>query len=198
VSTAPGTSLRSLHLAGVEHLQKKWGWFLAIGILLIVLGMIAIGSAFTMTLASVAAMVMFGWLMILGGALQTLHAFACRSWSGFFLDLLAGILYMVMGFMIVANPLMAATALTLLIAMFLIIGGIFRIVAAIAVRYQNWIWVLLHGVINVALGAMIWKEWPASGLWVIGLFIGIDMIFNGWALVMLGIAAKNLPAAEKA
>jgi uncharacterized membrane protein HdeD (DUF308 family) len=65
-------------------------------------------------------------------------------------------------------------------------------------RYQNWGWLLLHGVINLLLGVLIWRQWPLSGLWVIGLFVGIDMIFNGWSLVMLSLAAKNLPAASAA
>ena len=79
----------------------------------------------------------------------------------------------------------------------MIFGGIFRIVVAIVIRFQNWVWLLLHGAINL-LGSRIsiWQNWPLSGLWVIGLFVGIDMIFNGWSLVMLGIAAKRLPTAR--
>jgi uncharacterized membrane protein HdeD (DUF308 family) len=102
----------------------------------------------------------------------------------------------VTGFLVVANPGATAVALTLLIAMLLIFGGIFRIVVAIVIRFQNWIWLLLHGAINLLLGISIWQNWPLSGLWVIGLFVGIDMIFNGWSLVMLGFAAKSLPTTE--
>ncbi len=178
----------SLHLVGLEELRKRWGWFLALGILLIVLGTIAIGSTFLMTLVT---MVFLGWLMIVGGVLQALHAFSCKSWSGFFIDLLMGILYAVVGFMLVANPGSSAVALTLLIAMFLIFGGIFRIVASLAVRYANWGWLLLNGVIALILGILIWRQWPVSGLWVIGLFVGIDMLFNGWSLVMLALAARK-------
>lgn len=100
--------------------------------------------------------------------------------------------------MVVANPGATAVALTLLIAMFLIFGGIFRIAAAVSVRYPNWGWVLLHGGVNLLLGILIWRQWPLSGLWVIGLFIGIEMLFNGWSLVMLGLSAKNLPAGDEA
>ena len=108
-----------------------------------------------------------------------------------------GVLYVVVGFMIVANPGSSALALTLLIAMFLIFEGIFRIAIAATVRYPNWAWLLLHGVVNLFLGLAIWRQWPYSGLWVIGLFVGIDMIFNGWTLVMLGLAAKR-PSSETA
>lgn len=183
-------AIGSLHELGLENLRQRWGWFLALGIVLIVLGTVAVGSAVLMTLAT---MVFIGWLMIIGGLMQVVHAFATKSWGGFFIDLLSGILYVVVGFMIIANPGATAVALTLLISMFLIFGGIFRIVAAVMVRFQNWVWLLLHGVISLLLGILIWQQWPFSGLWVIGLVVGIDMIFNGWSLVMLGLVAKNLP-----
>lgn len=186
-STLPGVDLAQI---GTEELRKKWGWFLGLGALLIVVGTIALGSAFLMTVFS---MVLLGWLMICGGVLEAVHAFSCKKWSGFFIDLLAGLLYVVVGFMIVANPAASAEVLTLLIAVFLIFGGIFRVVLAISVQYQNWGWLLFHGIISVVLGVLIWRQWPYSGLWVIGMFVGIDMIFNGWTLVMLALAAKNMP-----
>jgi uncharacterized membrane protein HdeD (DUF308 family) len=182
-------------MAGAGELRKKWGWFVALGIVLIIGGTVALGMAF---LTSVFSVFFLGWLMIAGGILEAVHAFGCKKWSGFFLDLLTGLLYVVVGFMCIANPGATAVALTLLIAMFLIFGGIFRVVVALIVRYQNWGWVLLHGVINLLLGVFIWQQWPLSGLWVIGLFVGIDMILNGWSLVMLGLAAKGLPRAPAA
>ena len=193
MTTEPQLTLTGLHMVGLESLRKRWGWFLALGILLIVLGTVALGSSVFMTLAT---MVFVGWLLIIGGVLEAAHACLCKGWGGFFIDLLTGILYVVVGFMVVANPGSAAIALTLLIAMFLIFGGIFRIVVAAVVRFPNWVWLLLHGVVNLLLGIAIWRQWPLSGLWVIGLFVGIDMIFNGWSLVMLGLAAKRIPAAE--
>lgn len=188
MSTVPDP--RSLHLFGLDELKRRWGWFLGLGIALILLGTIALGASVLMTLAT---MVFIGWLMIVGGVVEVVHAFGIKHWGGFFIDLLTGILYVVVGFMIVANPGATAVTLTLLIAMFLIFGGIFRIVTAIIVRFQNWIWLILHGIVNLLLGILIWRQWPFSGLWVIGFFIGIDMIFNGWSLVMLGLAAKKLP-----
>jgi uncharacterized membrane protein HdeD (DUF308 family) len=183
-------SPESFGSAAAEELRRNAGWFLGFGILLVVLGMIALGSAALMTLASV---LLFGWLLIFAGVMDAVQAFRCKGWSGFFVDLLTGVLYLVVGFMVVANPGATAVALTLLIAMFLILGGLFRIVAAIAARTPHWGWVLLHGVVSLVLGVAIWRQWPLSGLWVIGLFVGIEMIFNGWSLVMLGLAAKKLP-----
>ena len=186
-------SAMALDLKGVDEIRSRWGWFFALGILLAVLGTAAAGASLLMTLAT---MVMVGWLMIVGGVVEAFHAFTCKSWGGFFIDLLTGILYAVVGFMIVGNPGATAVALTLLIAMFLMFGGIFRIVTAVIVQFPNWGWLLLHGVVNLLLGVGIWRQWPLSGLWVIGLFVGIDMILNGWSLIMLGLAAKNLPTTE--
>jgi len=181
---------QAIQLTGVGELKRSWGWFLALGIALIVLGTIALGSALVMTIASV---FFFGWLLIVAGVLEAVHAFWRKRWAGFFLDLLTGILYVVVGWMMVTNPKESALLLTLIIAMFLVFEGVFRIVAALTARYPHWGWVLLNGVISLVLGLMIWRQWPYSGLWVIGLFVGIEMLFNGWSLVMLSLASRRLP-----
>ncbi len=183
--------LTPLHLVGLEEVKRNRGWFLGLGIVLVVFGTIALGCTLTMTELSVAV---FGWLMVFAGATQTVHAFwKERGWGGFFIDALMGILYLVVGFMVVSNPMATAVTLTLLIAMFLMFEGLFRIFTAISIRYPNWGWLLLSGVVSLVLGLMIWRQWPLSGLWVIGLFVGIQMILNGWSLVMLSLAVKNLP-----
>jgi len=193
MTSANNLSAANLSQVGVEELKKKWYWFLILGFVLITVGTIALGSAVMMTVFS---MTLLGWLMIAGGTLEAIHAFGCKRWSGFFVDMLAGLLYVVVGFMVVDHPGAAAATLTLLIALFLLFGGVFRIVVALVMRYQNWGWLLLHGFVNFALGISIWHRWPLSGLWVIGLFVGIDLVFNGWSLVMLGLTAKHLPIGE--
>lgn len=188
---ATGSTFSGLHQVGMRELKRNWGWFLALGILMIVLGTIAIGAA---VVASLVSVLLFGSLLIVGGVSSVIHAFwREKGWSGIFINLATGVLYAAVGFMLVANPAAGAVALTLLIAMFLIIGGVFRIVVALSVRFHNWGWLLLHGLINLLLGFAIWAQWPLAGLWVIGLFVGIDLIFNGWALVMLGLGAKAIP-----
>jgi uncharacterized membrane protein HdeD (DUF308 family) len=185
---AAGVSARE-PLFGVNLLRRGWGWFVALGIIHIILGVVAVGASVFVTLASV---VLFGWLLLVGGVLSAVHAFWQKQWSGFFVDLAMGILYVVVGFMVVGNPLAAAETLTLLIALFLFMGGIFRIVAALAGKFQNSFWVLLNGIVTLVLGIMIWRQWPLSGLWVIGLFIGIELIFYGWSLLMVGLTTKRL------
>jgi uncharacterized membrane protein HdeD (DUF308 family) len=176
-------------------LKHNWGWFLVLGIIEILLGTVAVGASVFATLVTV---VFFGWLLLAGGVLSALHAFWRKQWRGFFLDLATGILYVVAGLMMVGNPAAAAVSLTLLIAMFLLIGGIFRIIAALSGQLQHWGWVLLNGLITAGLGVMIWKQWPLSGLWVIGLFVGIEMMLYGWSLVMLSLIARSAPAAPVA
>lgn len=182
-----------LSIVGLDVVRRNWGWFLGLGIVQIVLGAIAVGEAFFMTLFSV---VILGWLLILGGVSSIVHAFMERQWGGFFIDLLTGLFYCIAGFMMVANPGEAAVTLTLVISMFLIAGGIFRIVESMVGNLPHKSWVFLNGVVTLILGILIWRQWPLSGLWVIGFFVGIEMLLYGWSLVMLALAAKSpAPAA---
>jgi uncharacterized membrane protein HdeD (DUF308 family) len=185
----PTATFAELHLIGLEQVGRRWGWLVGLGALLVLLGMIAIGASAFVTLVT---MVFFGGLLLLAGLLETMHAIAMRGWSGFYIDLIAGLLYTVIGLMVVFHPDATAVALTLIIAVLLVLSGIFRVVIALAVSYQNRLWLFLHGVINLLLGFVIWQSWPVSGEWVVGLFVGIDLIFNGWSLIMLGLIAKKL------
>lgn len=174
------------------ELKRSAGWFLGVGIALAIFGVIAISVAGLATLVSVE---LFGWLLLLGGIVSAAHAFWRRQWSGFFIELFTGILYIIVGLMMIANPAESALALTLLIALFLMIGGVLRIVSALMIPFHHSAWVLLNGIIALLLGVMIWRQWPFSGLWVIGLFIGVDLLFYGLSMVMLGLTVKKLPDA---
>lgn len=176
---------------GLEEVREHWMWFFFAGSLLIVLGCIAIGSSVAVTMAS---MMLIGWVLIFGGLFQIIHGIARRRWNGFFLNLLAGALYVAVGFLILANPAAAAATLTLTIALFLIVSGGFRLLVAFSTALHHRGWLILSGVIAILLGLSIWDQWPLSGMWVIGLFIGIDLIFEGWSEVMLAMTARNLGA----
>ncbi len=176
--------------AGLDSLRRNWGWYLALGILQIILGVFAIVASQVATLLSV---LVFGWVLVVGGALAVIHAFWRARWSGFFVDLIVGLLYVLAGLMMVFEPIRAGVALTLLIAIFLIVAGAFRIIVAIGGRFAHRGWMFLNGLITLVLGVLIWRQWPISGLWVIGLFVGIEMVFYGWSLVMLSMAAKRIP-----
>lgn len=168
-------------------LSEIWVFLLGMGVALIVLGAVAIGSSAIATLATV---MVFGVLLILGGLFQVVTSLWGRSWKGFFLHLLAGVLYLVTGVFLLDNPLESALGFTLLVAASLLVGGILRIVLALVERFNGWAWVLINGVISVVLGVAIWRQWPLSGLWVIGLFVGVEMLFSGISWVMLGLAVR--------
>jgi uncharacterized membrane protein HdeD (DUF308 family) len=180
--------LVGLYGYSLEDFQKNRGWFLALGILLIIGGSLAIIYDVAATLLSV---LFFGWLLIAVGAIEAVQSFWQPRWGGFFLHLIVGILAVVVGFHLVSSPMSGALVLTLVMAIYFMVIGIMRVVTALAMRFPNWGWVILSGLITFILGIMIKSQWPATGLWVIGLFIGIDMIFSGWSYVMLSMAAKQ-------
>lgn len=166
-------------------LRVNWGWFVALGIVLIVLGIIALGSV---VIASLAAAVAIGVLMLIGGLAETIGSFFARAWSGFFFHLLSGVLSVVVGVLFLRAPIGAMLALTLLLACLLLVGGIFKIIAVLSCRFSAWGWPLAGGIVDVILGLMIWREWPVSALWVIGMFLGINLIFRGFNWIGLGLA----------
>jgi uncharacterized membrane protein HdeD (DUF308 family) len=175
--------------AGMDEVRQHRTWFFFWGVVLIVLGSIAIASSVLTTLISV---LLLGWILIFSGIFDVIHGLTRRRWHGFFLNLLAGLLYAVVGFLMVSNPALAAATLTLLIAMLLVVAGAFRLVIAFSLRFDHRGWLILNGVIAILLGLSIWRSWPISGLWVIGLFIGIDLIVDGWTEVMLAVMAGRL------
>jgi uncharacterized membrane protein HdeD (DUF308 family) len=169
-------------------LREVWVFLVGMGIALMILGVAAIGSSLIATFATV---LVFGILMLLGAIFQIVTALWGRNWRGFFLHLLAGALYLIAGLFLIENPLEAALSLTFLIAVCLLVGGSMRIILSVVERFPGWGWVALNGAISVVLGVGIWRQWPLSGLWVIGLFVGIEMLFSGLSWVMLGLAARS-------
>ncbi len=172
------------------RLHKCWLWFLLLGIALILLGVVALG--YSMILTTITTVLVFGILLLAGGVVQIVNAFLGRNWGGFFLHLLAGVLHVILGVLMIEHPLRAAEVLTLMQAVAFLVGGSLRIIVVLTERFSAWPWVLLNGVVTLLLGISIWRQWPESSLWVIGLFVGIDLIFNGWSWVMLGLAVRAI------
>jgi uncharacterized membrane protein HdeD (DUF308 family) len=175
--------------AELKSLKGEWKWLVALGLMLVVVGTFAIGSSFAATMVSVA---LFGVIMLVGGIAQILGAFRCPKWSGLLLQVLIGVLYLVGGYLVMEAPVQAALALTMLMSLFFLFGGVLRIIYALMYRFPSWGWTLFSGVVAVFLGLLIRKQWPVSGLWVIGLFVGIEMIINGWTFLALGLSARKL------
>ena len=176
---------------GLDVLRGEWLWFVLLGVALILLGGVALGSV---VLASLAVAVVIGSLILFGGLVEAVGAFWCRGWSGFFLHLLSGVLSIVVGVLFLRAPVGALEALTLLTAGFLLVGGIFKVVAASSYRFAAWGWPLLGGLVDVALGGLILADWPGSAFWVLGTFLGISLIFRGANWIGLGLALRSRPA----
>ncbi|WP_414463606.1 HdeD family acid-resistance protein [Hyphomicrobium sp. DY-1] len=169
-------------------LVQYWGWFLAFGIALVALGMAAVIRSMA---ATVASMVFFGWLLVIASGIEIAQAIMIGHWAGVFHHLLAAILFGVTGLLIVARPLASAEVVTMFMAMFFIVGGLFHLISSIVLALPGWGWQAMDGIISFALGLLVLAQWPASGLWVIGLFIGIDLIFYGWAWVALALGLRT-------
>jgi uncharacterized membrane protein HdeD (DUF308 family) len=175
----------------VRHLRRSCCWFLAAGAALILVGVLAIGYPVAATVTTVEV---FGALLLVGGAAEIAGGLWAHRWGGFFLHLLCGLLSLFVGVVLIDRPLIGAEVYTALLAVFFVATGLFRVFSSAGQRFSGWGWCLLSGAVTFLLGIMIWRQLPDSGLWVIGLFVGIDLVFNGWSWVMLGLAARSLPA----
>lgn len=173
----------------LEPLRAKCGWIIALGVIYMLAGIIALGSVMMATVASV---FIVGIMMLVSGVAQVLNAFQIKSWGRFLFWLLLGILYIVAGFAAFANPLLAAALLTLLLAVTLVASGITRIVLAFGMREAGpWIWVALSGVITLLLGLVILAHWPVSSLYVLGLFLGVDLVLAGASWIGIGLGLRR-------
>lgn len=172
-----------LHEVVAEHRT----WFMILGIALIILGVVALAFPLVTTIA---AKTVLGWLFLIGGVIQIIHAFSTQKWSAFFFNLLVGILYFLTGAWLVFFPLAGIVTLTVLLAVMFLAQGILEIVIALRVRALNgWIWVLVSGLVALAVGLLILAQLPSSAVWAIGLLVGINMISSGWAYFFLALSA---------
>jgi uncharacterized membrane protein HdeD (DUF308 family) len=175
---------------GMKRFHENWGSILFLGIVLVVLGALSIIGANIITLTTI---VFFGLVLTIGGILQIIYAIWDRHGESFAQTLLSGIFYTIVGILMLTHANTTALAITLLFAAFFTVSGLYKIVYSISGPVIQWGWLLLSGLVSLALGLLIWSELPGAGLWVIGTFIGIDLIFVGWFWIMLSLAAKNLP-----
>lgn len=172
-----------------KRLRDKWGWLLALGVLMAALGIIGFAMLPSLTLVTVW---WFGALLMIGGGAQIVDAFSEKDWGPFALHLLIALLYIVAGAMVVWNPVLGAVTLTLFVAGALIVVGVLRSAMALQLRpVNNWWLVLVSGLLSIVLGVMIFAQWPASGIWVLGLFFAIELLSQGIAFIAMAIAARS-------
>jgi uncharacterized membrane protein HdeD (DUF308 family) len=172
-----------------HDLAQYWGWFLAFGVGLLVLGAAAVTRAVT---ATVASMLFFGWMLVMASGIEIVQAVMVGKWAGFFHHLVAAILFGVTGLLLVTRPVISAEVVTIVMAMFFMIGGLFQLIGSFAVALPGWGWQAADGIITLLLGLLVLAQWPASGLWVIGLLLGIDLIFYGSAWMALALGLRSM------
>jgi len=181
-------SPRNIALLPVD-LQRNWGWLLGLGILFVVLGFIGLGMTVGLTLVSI---LFIGALFIIAGAVQIIDVFKSHHWKGVVGHALIAILYIIGGGLIIHDPVLASAVITALIAWILIIIGITRLIMAIVLRHgTGWAWMLFAGVCSIVLGVLILMQWPYSALWIIGMFIAIELIVNGWTYIFIALGMRN-------
>jgi uncharacterized membrane protein HdeD (DUF308 family) len=186
-TTSPFTALAAA--TELEPLRAKSGWIIALGIVYVIAGAVALGSV---VLATVSTVLVVGIMMLIGGAAEVVSAFQVKTWGKFLLWLSLGILYVIAGFVTFENPLLAAAFLTLLLGLSLSVSGIMRILLGFSMRQGTpWPWVFLSGVITLLLGVVILAHWPVSSLYTLGLLLGIDLIFAGMSWIGVGLGLRR-------
>jgi len=173
----------------LHAVRASWGWFVVLGIAFIVLGFVALAHVLASTVVTA---LYVGALILVGGVVQVIHAFRVKGWGRFFYWLLAGVLYVVAGGLIMSNPLLGAGVLTLMIGVALAVEGIFRIFAGVGARPgAGWGWIVVSGIVTLLLGLIIIARWPVNSLYILGLFLGVDLIVNGVGTLLFGLGLKK-------
>jgi uncharacterized membrane protein HdeD (DUF308 family) len=189
MTNAPNVQTPHSLAFGLEPLRAKWGWIVALGVVYVIVGVIALGS---IVLATAVSVFLVGIMMVIAGVAEIINAFQIKTWGKFLLWLVLGALYVFAGFVAFSNPLLTAVVLTLLLGAALVVSGIMRIILAFSMKEgTSWGWALLSGVVTLLLGLLILARWPISSLFVLGLFLGIDLVIAGASWIAIGLGLKQ-------
>jgi uncharacterized membrane protein HdeD (DUF308 family) len=177
-----------------EAIRRHWVLFLIQGVIMIVLGIIAIGEPMV---ASVAVALFAGWLFLFSGIVGLAGVFTARRVPGFWWGLVTALLGIVIGLYLILRPLRGIVTLTLAVAIYFGAQGITQIITAIAQRsmLRSWAWVVFGGIVNIVLSALIISGLPGTAEWTLGLLFGINLLMWGFSLVMTALACRAAPAA---
>lgn len=181
-------SLRVLPLP-FERASAQWGWVLFFGLLLALVGLIAIIAPIAATKLTD---IFIGWLLVVGGSIQLIQALHVSAWRGALWQMFSGLLFLLAGLFFVVDPVAGAIALTFVLAVFFMIEGISRCVVAFRVRpMRGWHLFLFGGIVGIALGVLLWSEWPASGLWAMGFLLGVNLLISGLSTMSLALILRR-------
>ena len=183
----PGTPATPAELDA--HLADRWGWFVGLGVLYVVLGTFGLVAVGPLSLASA---LLIAVLFLVGGVGQLIQAFRCAGWRSTAVHVAGAILYVVAGGMLLAQPLVGLVTITLVIGAIILAAGITRVVIALQHRPdEGWTWLAVSGVVGVLLGLMILAGLPGNALWVLGLLVAVELLMEGWSMVLMGLALRR-------
>lgn len=178
-----------------KAVKKDATTLIILGVLTVILGVLAMMSPMV---AGMTVAVMVGFLLIIGGIARTIFAFKAQSWGKGILAFVLGVLTLLIGLVMVFRPVLGLTSLTMVLAAYFFIDGIFEIFEAFDLKpLKGWGWMLFGGIVSVLLGFLIWRQWPVSGAWAIGILVGIKLIFAGVAMVAIGGAGRSVAGAAE-
>lgn len=179
-----GLSATGSFANSLSALGANWGWFVGIGVILFILGLV--GSVYTLAF-TIASVLFVGYLMLIGGILYLVQAWRIKGWGGFLIWTIGGLFYIGAGALVISNPISGAAVLTLLLGWALIAAGIVRLWAWFSNREQGgWGWLAFSGVVTLLAGILIAVRWPADSVWILGFLLAIDLLFQGITLIMVG------------
>ena len=173
----------------MEKLKASWGWLVAFGVISLIGGFLCFANPLA---ATITADYLAGFFFLVLGIAQVIQAFSIREWGGFLWNTAVGLLTLLVGGVLIANPVAGAASLTVLVGVLLFLLGGAKIAYSMNLRPVNgWIWVLVSGILSVVLGVIIFANFPWSAVTVLGLFLGVELTFNGVTLLMTGLSLRN-------
>ena len=190
MSHQPGPEIAQLKQRIADALQQHWRGFLIQGIVMMVLGFIAI---LLPQLSTIAVELFIGWLILAGGVFRALTLLRSRSAPGFLWSLISALLAIVLGVVLIARPIEGVLTLTMVLIALFVVEGVVAILLALQLRdhLRTWGWTLFSGLVDLFLAYMIWNGWPSTAAWAIGLLVGLNMMFFGSSLAMIALAARK-------
>lgn len=183
------TSSQTMSTELLDVIKRNAGVAIAMGVVLVIVGLLALGAPLV---AGLSVAMIVGALLLAGGIAQLFMAFKAGSFGRGLMIFLMGALTVVVGAYMISNPGIALATLTLFLAAWFVVEGIFEILWAFQLKpIKGWGWTLFSGLVSLLLGIMIWRQFPVSGAWAIGILAGIKLIFSGLWLIILGSAGRS-------
>jgi len=173
-----------------DVVQRNRAWFFGLGAAFMVLGVLLILMPL---LASLLTALVVGWILVLAGLFQGLHAVRNRGWRGASWSIVGSVLFVVAGLLVAAFPITGTLTLTLTLASFFMANGVVKVIRAVQNRrIPAWGWLFFDGLVSLALGVLIFAGWPSTAAWALGLLVGIDLLLGGTSMVLIGLGAGSL------